>query len=83
MPWSVKPDQKVSVNDTMWHMREHYDGLWLDGTNDIGATGARTPYRFGGLTWKYKGITYVNERPVGVPYTGMRFTSEVRTNLPD
>lgn len=75
MPWSIVPDHKISVNETMWHMRDHYDGLWLDGRNDVGATGARTPYRFGGLTWKYEDVTYVNERPVGVPYTGMRFTS--------
>jgi dipeptidase len=64
-------------------MREHYDGLWLDSRNDVGATGARSNYRFGSIRWSYKGIRYVNERPVGVPDTGMRFTSEVRTNLPD
>jgi len=55
MPWSIVPDHKIDHNETMWVMRNHYDDTWFDSRNDVGATGQRTPYRFGGLMWQYEG----------------------------
>ena len=53
MPLTVKARTKgVSVNDTLWQMRNHFEGLWLDPTTDVGAENWATPYRLGeGLTW--------------------------------
>ena len=30
LPLYVKPDKKVSLRDTMWLMRDHYEGTPLD-----------------------------------------------------
>jgi len=71
MPLYVRTEQRLSVNDTMWHMRNHYEGTWLDHRSDVGAGPWSSPYRLGeGLTWSYGNQTYVNERNIGVHYAG-------------
>lgn len=71
MPLYIKTNQKLSVNDTMWHMRNHYEDTWLDPRHDVGAGKFSSPYRLGmGLTWNHDGKTYVNERPIGTQYAG-------------
>jgi len=67
MPLFVPVKHKLSVNQTMWHMRNHYEGLWFDQSLDVGAGERASPYRLGqGLTWKHGGKNYVHERLIGV-----------------
>lgn len=69
MPLYVKTNQRLTVNDTMWHMRNHYEGTWFDPSSDIGAGHFSLPNRLGmGLQWQYKGKSYANERPIGTQY---------------
>merc|ERR1712137_660422 len=71
MPLFIRTNQRLSVNDTMWHMRNHYEGTWFDSRYDVSAGEFSSPYRLGmGLTWDYGGKTYVNERPIGTYYAG-------------
>lgn len=71
MPLFVKTNKRLTVNDTMWHMRNHYEGTWFDSRFDVGAGKFSSPYRLGmGLTWDYAGKKYVNERPIGTQYAG-------------
>lgn len=73
MPLFVRVGHPLSVNETMWHMRNHYEGTWLDTTKDVGAQAWGLPNRLGeGLTWSLQGDSqqYVNERPIGTQYAG-------------
>jgi dipeptidase len=39
-------------------------------------------YRFNGLTWSHKNISYVNERVVGTQFTAWHYVASVRASLP-
>merc|ERR1719424_1050715 len=62
-------------------MRNHYEGTWLDSRKDVGAGKWHLPNRLGeGLQWKYKGKSYVNERPIGTQYAGWNMIANQRPN---
>lgn len=83
MPLYVKPDRKVSVRDIQNAMRDHYEGIALDITNDLGAGPFKMPYRLSPLTFKVDGKTYFNERPISTQQSAFSFVSQMRSNLPD
>ena len=71
-PCCHRVSSKLSLNQTLWHMRNHYEGTWLDPTKDVGGGAFHSPYRLGlGRTWEYGGETYLNERSIGVEYAAM------------
>ena len=86
MPLFVKPMEKLSVNDTMWSMRTHFEGTWFDTTGllrpDVGAGPGHSAYRARPLEWKSGGKSYVNERTVSVQQTGWNFVSQGRPHMP-
>lgn len=71
MPLYVQVKGPISVNDTMWHMRNHFEGTELDASSDIGAGDWRSPVRLGrdAHVWETGGKTYINERPISVAFT--------------
>ena len=83
MPLWIKPDKKLSVQDVMGMMRDHYQGTALDMTNDIGAGPFKLPYRWRPLTFKVDSATYVNERAISTQQTGFSFVTQSRSWLPD
>jgi len=83
MPLWVKPDHKISVHDVMNFMRDHLENTELDMSKDIGAGQFANPYRWRGLTWKYKGQTYCNERATATQQTGFSFVAQARNWLPN
>lgn len=84
MPLFIKPRNKVSLNDTFWFMRSHYEGTYFDMTVDVGAGQYGSAYRARPLFWKTsKEVTYHNERPIGVQQTAWHFTAQMRSFLPD
>ena len=83
MPLYMKPDQKVSVRDIQWAMRDHYEGTALDITNDVGATAYKMPYRLSPLTFEVDGQKYFNERPISTQQAAFAFVAQMRSNLPD
>ena len=82
MPLYIKPDRKLSVQDVMHLMRDHYQGTELDMTTGIAAGPYEMPYRWRPLVWEYEGEKYFNERPISTPQTGFSFVSQARAHLP-
>ncbi len=83
IPLWVKPDKKLTVQDVMDMMRDHFEGTDLDMTNDIGAGPYKLPYRWRGLTWKVDSVEYCNERAISTQQTGFSFVAQGRSWLPD
>ncbi|MFV0346739.1 MAG: dipeptidase [Bacteroidales bacterium] len=83
MPLWIKPSRKLSVQDLMYMMRDHYEGTVLDMTKDAGAGPFELPYRWRSLTWKYDSVEYCNERAVATQQTGFSFVAQSRSNVPD
>jgi len=83
MPLWIKVKKKLSVQDVMGLMRDHYEGTPIDMTADIGAGPSKLPYRWRTLTWKSEGKTYCNERAISTQQTGFSFVSQSRSWLPD
>ncbi|QGY47922.1 dipeptidase [Maribellus comscasis] len=83
LPLWVKPEKKLSVQDVMEMMRDHFEGTELDMTQDIGAGPYQLPYRWRGLTWEVDSTEYCNERAISTQQTGFSFVAECRDWLPD
>jgi len=83
MPLWVKPDKKLTVQDVMSMMRDHYEGTALDMTKDAGAGPFQLPYRWRPLTFKVDSANYVNERAISTQQTGFSFVAQSRSFLPD
>jgi len=83
MPLWVKPDKKLSVQDVMNMMRDHFEGTALDMTKDIGAGPFKLPYRWRPLTFKVDSAEYVNERAISTQQTGFSFVAQSRSWLPN
>ena len=83
MPLWVVPDQKVSVEDVMNDMRDHFEGtpMEIDST-DVGGGIWHMPYRPTPLYYKVDGKRYFNERPVSTQQTAFSFVSQMRSWLP-
>ena len=83
MPLWVVPDQKVSVEDVMNDMRDHFEGtpMEIDST-DVGAGIWHMPYRPTPLYYNVDGKKYFNERPVSTQQTAFSFVSQMRSWLP-
>lgn len=89
-PFSIRPQNKMTLQDLMALHRDHYEGTPFDQREGLAAG----PY---GLTSRYLGqydITdYPNkrkeplkgawERPVSVYYIGFTYINQIRPNLPD
>jgi dipeptidase len=82
LPLFIKPDQKLSLQDTMALMRDHFEGTPLDMRNDVGAGPYQLPYRFRPLTWEVEGKTYGHERAISTQQTGFSFVAQSRSSLP-
>lgn len=83
MPLYFKPKQKLSLQDVMNSMRDHYEGTPFDITKDIGAGPYEAPYRPTPLAWEYEGKKYFNERPISTQQTASTWVIQVRSFLPN
>jgi dipeptidase len=82
-PLWIKPDKKLSLQDVMNIMRDHYEGTPYDMTKGIDAGPFGSPLRCRGLTWEVEGETYSWERPISTQQTAFSFISQSRGWLPD
>lgn len=83
MPLYIKPSQKLSVQDVMLAMRNHYEGTVMDMTKDCGAGPYATPYRWRPMTFKVDGQSYTNERATATQQTGWAYVAQCRSWLPN
>lgn len=82
MPLWIKADKKLSVQNVMDMMRDHYEGTPIDMTTDLGAGPHGLPYRWRPLTWEVDSVGFCNERAISTQQTGFSFVSQSRGNLP-
>lgn len=82
IPLWIKPDKKLTVQDVMSFMRDHFEGTDLDMTQDIGAGPYCLPYRWRPLEWEIDGVQYFNERATSTQQTGFSFVAQMRSWLP-
>ena len=81
-PFSVKPDEKVSVKDVFELQRDYYQGTQFDLTEGLAAGPFSSPYRWAGG----EGEDLVEgawERPISVFRCSYTFVMQVRNDLPD
>lgn len=83
MPLYIRPSRKLSVQDIMQAMRDHYEGTALDITNDPGAGPFKSPYRLSPLTFTVDGQECFQERPISTQQTGFTFVAQMRADKPD
>ncbi len=83
LPLWVKPEKKLTVQDVMGMMRDHFEGTELDMTQDLGAGPYGLPYRWRGLTWQVDSVEYCNERAISTQQTGFSFVTQSRNWLPN
>ncbi|MDZ7859330.1 MAG: C69 family dipeptidase [Candidatus Krumholzibacteriota bacterium] len=82
-PLWIKPDKKLSLEDVIDIMRDHYEGTEYDMTKGVDAGPFGTPNRWRPITWKIDGTDYTWERPISTQQTGFSFVSQSRSFLPD
>lgn len=83
MPLWIKPDKKLTLQDVMGLMRDHFEGTPLDMTQDVGAGPFKLPYRWRPLTYKVDSVEYCNERAASTQQTGFSFVAQSRSWLPN
>jgi dipeptidase len=82
-PLWIKADRKLSVQDVMSLMRDHYEGTPLDMTKGVDAGPFGSPMRVRPMTFQVGGVTYSWERPISTQQTGCSFVANSRSFLPD
>ncbi len=82
-PLWIKPDKKLSVQNVMSLMRDHYEGTAYDMTQGVDAGPFGTPNRWRPITWTVDSVKYAWERPISTQQTGFSFVSQSRSWLPN
>ncbi len=82
LPLWVKPNRKLSVQDCMALMRDHFEGTPMDMTQDVGAGPFHCPYRWRPMGFEVDGQKYVHERAISTQQTGFSFVAQCRKWLP-
>lgn len=83
MPLYVKPNRKISLDDMMYFMRNHFQNTELDKSKGAGADPFGSPYRWTPLYWEYEGEEYFHERCTVTQQTGFSFIAQTRNWLPN
>jgi Dipeptidase len=83
LPLYIKPDRKISPQNLMNAMRDHFEGTPFDMTKDAGAGPFACPYRWRPLTFKVDSVEYINERAIATQQTGFSFVAQMRNYLPN
>lgn len=83
MPLYVVPEKKVSLEDMIMSMRDHFEGTPLDMTQDVGAGPNHVPYRWRPMEYEVDGKKYCMERATATQQTGWSFVAQCRDWLPD
>lgn len=89
MPLWVRPTEKLSPQDVMQSMRNHYEGTELDNSGksfpDVGAGSFYSPYRNRPGSWSTESNPdkkFFNERTIGQGPTGWSIVCQSRPNVP-
>ena len=80
-PW-IRPEHKLTVQEMMQLMRDHFEDSPMDLHRGVGAGPYQLPYRWRPLTWKVDGQEYFNERATSTQQTGFSFIAQMRAQMP-
>jgi Dipeptidase len=83
MPLYIKPEKKVTLKALADVMRDHFEGTFMDMTEDAGAGPCRTPYRWRPMDFEIDGQMYGFERAIATQQTGFWYVCQSRSWLPD
>ena len=83
LPWCIRPEKPVTLNDLKQAMRDHFEGTPLEMTSDLGAGPYEAPYRPTPLFFEVDGKKYFNERPISTQQTAVTYLAQLRSWLPD
>ncbi|MFA5814909.1 MAG: C69 family dipeptidase [Bacteroidales bacterium] len=81
MPLWIKPDQKLTAQNLMSFMADHFEGTPMDMTKDLGAGAFECPYRWRPMHFEVDGQQYLNERAIATQQTGFSFIAQSRSWL--
>ncbi len=84
-PLFIKPDKKLSVQDVISLMRDHFEGTEWDMTKGLAAGPFGCPYRWKNLGWQIEGdsVTHYGwERPISTQQTAFAFVTQSRSFMP-
>jgi dipeptidase len=82
-PLWIKPDHKLSLEDVMGLVRDHYEGTAFDMTKGLTAGPFGNPNRCRPLMWDVDSINYSWERPISTVNTAFSYIAQLRSWLPD
>lgn len=83
-PLWITPDKKLSLEDVMALVRDHYEGTEMDMTKGVDAGPFGTPNRWRPLYWDDEdGNRHSWERPISTYNTCFSFIGQMRSWLPD
>ena len=82
MPLWVVPNKKLSVQDVLDVLRDHYEGTPMALDNDPGQGIYEAPYRPTPLSYEYNGKKYFNERPISTQQSAFVWIGQMRAHMP-
>jgi len=82
-PLWIKPDNKISLEDVMDLIRDHYEETEIDMTKGLDAGPYGCPNRWRPLFWEQDSIKYSWERPISTYNTAFSYIGQMRNWLPD
>lgn len=82
-PLWIKPDEKLSLEDVMALMRDHFDGTPYDMTRGVDSGPFGNPNRWRPIDWSVDSVQYAWERPISTQQTGFSIVAQCRSWLPD
>jgi len=83
LPLWIKPDHKLTAQELMGYMGDHYEGTPMDMTRDLGAGPFECPYRWRPMHFTVDDKDYLNERAIATQQTGFSFVTQSRSWLQD
>lgn len=83
LPLWIKPDHKLTAQELMGYMGDHYEGTPMDMTKDLGAGPFECPYRWRPMHFTVDDKDYLNERAIATQQTGFSFVTQSRSWLQD
>ena len=82
-PFSVKPDQKVTVADIMRIHRDHYEGTIYDCTDKLVSGPYHNPISNNPYVFELDGETYGFNRPIALGHCEYTTITQSRAGMPD
>ena len=82
-PLYIKPDKKITLENVIDLVRDHYEGTDFDMTKGIDAGPFGSPNRWRPLSWESDSVKYSWERPISIYNSAFSYIAQLRSWLPN